>query len=95
MNIPEYQTAFLEWIKTQKVNELIHFRTLDTKESKPKSTSRYHMTPDENSELLLEAFATLIMIHDERTLPIFLNAIAQGHPQNAPVLSGLLLKAIQ
>jgi len=95
MNIPEYQTAFLDWIKTQKVIELIRFRTHDTKDSLPKSTSRYHMTPDENSELLLEAFATLIMIHDERTLPIFLNAIAGGHPQNAPVLSGLLLKAIQ
>jgi hypothetical protein len=91
---PFYTAQFFEYFQSQNPQVIVKLQTFDTQETSLKKPSRFLLTPDEHSQVLLEAYETMVHLHDERVFPILLNAIVQSPKENKPVLAGLLLKAL-
>lgn len=91
---PEFTPQFFDWLSNQKSQDLIQLDAFDTEDVSAKKRSRFHLSPDEKSQLLIEAYETLIYLHDERCFSILLEALVNTPKQNQPVLAGILLKAL-
>lgn len=92
----EYRKAVCQWIDLKKQEEMVRFRPMLPWELRlAKQTSPFELTPDEHSRLLIESYQSLAMEHEEMSIEIILNGIQQGHSKNRPILSGLLIQAIQ
>ena len=89
-----FYDQFFEWLKNQNHQSIIQLDAFDTQESNNKKGNRFFLTPDENSQLLIEAYETLVYLHDEKCFSILLNALVHAPKQNQPVLAGLILKAL-
>ncbi len=92
----EHRDAILSWIHVKKNTELIRFRPMlpwDVKLSE--KATPFDLTPEENSHLLIEAYQTLALAHDEKSIDTLLDGLREGHPKNRPVLAGLLIQSIQ
>jgi HEAT repeat protein len=85
---------FFDFLSTHRKQELIQLQMFDTQDSGLKDSSRFILSPDENSQLLLEAYETLVYLHDERSFGLILNTLSKSIKQNQPVLAGILLKAL-
>lgn len=91
----EYSEKFLSWIQLQKGNDLFRFRPITARQLDVEITTKYHLTPEENSALLLEAFETIAKRHEKSSIDCIVNAIKDGNKKNRPALGGLLLLAIR
>ena len=79
------------WVKNQNDQALIRFRP-----SLPwQFEGHYHLTPEETSRLLIEAFEAFARNQDSHGIEALLEAIENGHPKNKYALAGLLIKATQ
>lgn len=95
-----YKQAILNWIHTKKKTEMIRFRPMLSQLTSGKThflekTHSFELTPEEHSRLLIEAYQTIAMEHDEESIDMLLDGLKNGHPKNRPVLAGLLIQAIQ
>ncbi|MCF7806597.1 MAG: HEAT repeat domain-containing protein [Simkaniaceae bacterium] len=93
-NAGEYGEKFLSWINEQKGTELIRFRPIAPRTLDVEITSNYHLTPEENSALLVESFEAIARKHETLSIDCILNALKDGNIKNRPALGGLLLLAI-
>ena len=91
---PRHQMELINWLSSQTKLPIFELEAFDTQELTLKKTDRFIITPDERSELLLEAYETLISTKNERCFPVLLEAIAKAPPENRAVLAGFLLKAL-
>ncbi len=82
------------WIAQQQTEELIRFRPIIPWELRDHSAS-YHITPEETSRLLVEAFETIAQMQEKESIDIILNAIRFGNTKNKYALAGLLIRAAQ
>ncbi len=89
-----FYDQFFDWLQNQNQQSIIQLNAFDTQDSNQKNIDRFFLTPDENSQLLIEAYETLVYLHDEKCFSILLNALLHAPKENHPVLAGLLLKAL-
>lgn len=89
-----YSLKFLNWLHLQKSNELFRFRAISMRDADLKNHTPYHLTPEENSALLLESLDAIARKHETSSIELILAAIKEGNPKNRPALGGLLLLAI-
>lgn len=91
-----YKETLLKWIASKKQTEIIRFRPPIPWETRPMDKSgSFDLTPEERSRLLIECYTTLVQDQSDSSIPILLDAIRCGTPNNHPVLGGLLIQAIQ
>ncbi|MDN3504081.1 MAG: HEAT repeat domain-containing protein [Rhabdochlamydiaceae bacterium] len=90
----EYSDKFLSWINLQKGAELFKFRPIALRQLNVDQTTKYHLTPEENSALLLESLEALARRHEKSSIDCIVSAIRDGNKKNRPALGGLLLLAI-
>jgi HEAT repeat protein len=90
----QYSAKFLSWIHLQKGSELFRFRPLSMRDVDLKNNTPYHLTPEENSALLLESFDAIARKHETSSIELLLAAIKEGNPKNRPALGGLLLLSL-
>jgi HEAT repeat protein len=88
-----YEEQLKEWIRSSQGKELIRFRPVITRQKYIES--RYELTPEENSRLLVEAYSALAERHESESINLLLEGIRSGHEKNRYVLAGLLLHSIQ
>ena len=87
-----YQEMLLSFIQNNIAHELIQLRA-----SVPwnmRLSDEYHLTPEENSSLLIEAYETLVQKSHHGSIDLLLEAIAEGNPRNKAVLSAILIHAL-
>ena len=90
------KTAILQWISTKKETEMIRFRPLLSYDARLQHTDTMNeLTPEENSQLLIDCYRTCSLKHDNVGIDILLEGLKNGHAKNRPVLAGLLIQAIQ
>lgn len=91
-----YKTAVLQWIQLKKQTELIRFRPqLPWELRVTELANPLELTPEEHSQLLIECYETLALVHQEESIDILVNDLKSGAPSNRPILAGLLIQAIQ
>ncbi len=92
---PSFRTAFLNWLKTQKGEQLIEFKPMMDRGARDDQViSNYQLSPEDRSALLIESFDTLAVKHELEGIYLLLEAMRDGHPKNRYALAGLLLKSI-
>lgn len=89
-----YAEHLRNWIRSAQDQELIRFRPIVLRQRHLEGSS-FELTPQENSRLLVEAYAALAELHEPESIDLLLEGIKAGHPKNRYVLAGLLLQAIQ
>jgi HEAT repeat protein len=89
-----HQIELIHWLSSQTKQPIIELEAFDTQEQTIKKTDRFIINPDERSELLLEAYETLISTKNEHSFPVLLEAIRKAPKENRAVLAGFLLKAV-
>lgn len=91
-----YKKAILNWIRLTKNLEMIRFRPMLTRHVRiAEKMHAFELTPEENSQLLVQCYQTITMQHNVDSIDILLDGLQNGHPKNRPVLAGLLIQAIQ
>lgn len=91
-----YKAALLQWIAAKKQTEMVRFRPSMPWDARlSDKISSFELTPEENSKLLIECYQTLALEHAEGSLDILLDGLITGHPNNRPLMAGLLIQAIQ
>ena len=89
-----YEEVLTKWVQSRQSHEIIQFRPSLPWASRSLETN-FELTPEENSALLIEIFQVLAEKHDEKTVDFLLDCLLEADSTNLPVLSGILLKAIQ
>lgn len=82
-----------EWLTSKQFHDLIQFRPIIPWEMRNNEPSRYLLTPEETSRLLVEAFESLVQTQDDKAIDILLHAIQYGNRKNRYALAGLLIRA--
>lgn len=91
-----YKTAILQWLDAKRHTELIRFRPLLPRDLRlSDQATSFELTPEENSQLLIECYETLALVHHEESIDTLINDLKSGNPQNRAILAGLLIQAIQ
>ncbi len=95
-----YNENLRQWVTKQKDIDLIRFRTFLPWEARDKDRdhdheSRYQLTPEDTSRLLIESFEAFVQTHDDKGIDILLEAIQNGNSNNKYALAGLLMRAVQ
>jgi len=89
-----YEEYINRWVMNQKEAELIQLRPLLPWQYRL-DRSDYTLSPEETSQLLIEAFLSIASRRDEKSISFLLEAIESGNPQNRFALMGLLMKATE
>ncbi len=89
-----YENLVKVWVSERKNHEMIRFRPIVT-HSMRIPDSRYELTAEESSRLLVDSYQALADKHEENCIDAILEMIKTGHPKNRYVLAGLLIRAIQ
>jgi len=87
-----YKTAVRTFLKDHTAQELIQFRPSVPWDMQPSDI--FHLTPEEKSSLLIQAYETLCEAQDEQIIDILLSSLEKGHSSNQSVLCGILLYAL-
>ena len=86
---------FHNWLSKQEIKQLIEFKPmLDRNARSDKNSSNYHLSPEEESALFIEAFLTVADRHEDAGITLLLKAMKGGHEKNCYPLAGVLLKSI-
>lgn len=88
-----YYENLEKWITDKHNVDLIRFRPFVPMQMREDIKSKYQLTPEETSRLLVESFESLIEAQDERGIDILINAIRYGNSNNKYALAGLLIHA--
>ena len=88
-----YEEYMNKWILNQKDAELIRLRPMLP--WKWRVESEYSLTPEETSQLLIDAFIALAGRQDQKSIDFLLKAIKLGNPQNRYALVGLLMRSTE
>ena len=89
-----YEDNLKKWVLSKKSHELIQFRP-SLPWAARLSESKFELTPEESSSLLIESYQVLAERHDEKSIDFLLSTLQEGDNKNLPVLAGILLRAIQ
>jgi len=89
-----YRGRIEAWVRAQKDTEMIQFRPL-TGKTASETSFNYQLTPQENSALLVEALMLFAHAHETASIDLLLEVLRNGHPNNQPVIAGLLMKALE
>jgi hypothetical protein len=57
--------------------------------------SEFALTPEETSQLLVDAFIAIASRQDEKSINFLVNAIKLGNPHNRYALVGLLMRSTE
>jgi len=87
-----YYENLKRWIEREHGTELIRFRPIVPRQF-DNYRSRYSLTPEETSRLLIEAFESFARMQDDKGIEVLLHAIRHGNPNNKYALAGLLIFA--
>ena len=88
-----YQESVVSFLRQNSSQELIKFRS-----AVPWSMrfiDSYHLTPEESSSLTIGAYESILKKQENLGIDLLLEAICSGHPDNRPVLAGILIHALQ
>jgi hypothetical protein len=88
-----YGETLENFVRSHHSRDLIQFRPLIPWELRDQENSKYQLTPEDASRLLVESFEALVQIQDEKSIDILLNAIRYGNNNNRYALAGLLMRA--
>lgn len=88
-----YAQNLLEWVKLQRDTDLIQFRPLMPIDFTNDNLASFHLTPQETSSLLIDAFETFV--DSDHGIDLLISIIQTGNPKNKYALIGLLIRAIQ
>lgn len=89
-----WEANLLTWVEREQHADLIQLRPLLPFQSKTRQDeSRFQLTPDEVSRLLVESLEGLARQQNSRAITAILAAIEQGNPRNRYALAGLLILA--
>lgn len=88
-----YEELLIQWVSSVQGSELIKFR--DSDPSTTTIDSRYVLTPEETSALLISAFEALAQAQNERGIEALIRVIAYGNPKNRYALAGLLIRTTE
>jgi len=91
---PIYSQRIESWVRSQKKTEMFQFRPITTK-ANTETNFTFQLTPKENSALLIQTLLLFSLSHEEKAIEIILEMIKSGHPNNRPILAGLLMKTIE
>jgi HEAT repeat protein len=87
-----YEKYMNHWILQQKDAELIRLRPMLPWKWRE---SEYSLTPEETSQLLVDAFIAVARRQDEKSIDFLVKAITLGNPHNRYALVGLLMRATE
>ncbi len=87
-----YAEQLRQWIKNQNQTEFIRFQAFEPWKWEG---NHYSLTPEQSSQLLINAFEALAAHQEREGIDTLLDAIATGHKKNKYALAGLLLRATQ
>lgn len=90
-----YAQNLLDWITQQRNIDLIRFRPLRPIDFHEKDQASFSLTPQETSNLLIDAFESFVSGQDNNGIDILISIIQTGNPKNKYALIGLLMRAIQ
>lgn len=90
-----YAANLRDWIEQKKDVDLIRFRPLLPFEERTGSGSRFDVTPEDSSRLLVEAFESFVAMQDDVGIDLLISVISNGNEKNKYALVGLLMRAIQ
>ncbi len=90
-----YEEIIRQWTSNVKDTPIFRFKPLVPFSMRQYEKTKYELTPEERSSLLIEAYEALADRHDEKSLDLLIDAIRDGNPKNRYVLAGLLIRAIQ
>lgn len=89
-----HQQAMIEWLISQSHHPLIELSMLKSAEKKPTAPDRFMITADEQSELMLEAFESVVAIKSDQALTALVETLQKSPQKNKAVLAGYLLKGL-
>lgn len=87
-----YGEQLRQWVNVQSKTEFIRLRPINPWEY---GESCFTLSPEETSQLLIEAFEAFATQQDSFGIETLIEAIATGHAKNKYALAGLLLRATQ
>ena len=90
----KYHRNYIEkWIKNTGKHKIIDIS--QNKNTQKFDSSRYELSLDEKSHLLIDSLLNISKNHDSDGLDCIIELIINGHEKNIPLLAGVLLKTIQ
>jgi HEAT repeat protein len=89
-----YEDELKDWVRKNMGRPLFNFRPIISREMSDKSSS-FEITPDEQAQLLVEAFQAFAATTQDKGIDLLLDAITHGNETNRYPLAGLLVRASQ
>lgn len=90
------ESAITDWLTAHEHTQMIEFRpALPWDLRLHQKQTAFELTPEEHSRLLILCYQTLAERHSEASVDLILKGLKSGHPNNRPVLAGLLIYALQ
>jgi len=88
-----YQESVISFLQQNASQELIKFRSAVPWNMR--LVDSYHLTPEESASLMISAYESILRKQENLGIDLLLEAIRSGHPDNRPVLAGILIHALQ
>jgi HEAT repeat protein len=85
-----WEANLLAWVEREQHADLIQLRPVLSFRSKKRTNTRFQLTSDEVSQLLVESLEALARQKNSRAITAILNAMEYGNPHNRFALAGLL-----
>src|SRR3990167_92578 len=85
---------FISWLEKQEPAQMMQFCEAPSPQERYKSRDIL-IQPEEEIAFFIEAYETIALHREPKTIPILLHAISHGHLKNRPIFAALLLKTIQ
>lgn len=89
-----WQSNVLQWIEANMHTPMVSLREMPPLDLRFSDT-RYQITPNERSRLLIESLQLIAERHEEKGIDLFLTLLEKGDDKNKPLIAGLLLKTLQ
>lgn len=90
-----YADNLHQWVTQQRNVDLIRFRPVVPWSFRSEEETPFHLTPQETSRLLVDAFEAFVSTQDDKGIDMLISVIRTGNPKNKYALIGLLMRAIQ
>ena len=86
------ENALYDWISKSSTHSVMQLEPLLPWNLRNEK-SRYNLTSEERSNLLVDAYDATAKSHKDKTVKALLQALQKGNPKNRPLIAGLLLQA--
>lgn len=90
-----YTKQLITWMQEESTHALIALRPLTPWDLVSEENLSYHLSPEETSQLLIEAVETLIQRQQAEGINVLFKMIHDGTPRNRSPLAGALIRATE